>query len=78
MINLQGSWTKTLNPWICSQTLRQLRQQAPLDEAHMGTVMKFEPQHDKTNKMTVRPAKTRISLGINLVWSAFTERSVGS
>ena len=22
-----------------------------------------EPTHDKTNKMTVRPAKTRISLG---------------
>ena len=26
--------------------------------------MKIEPQHDKTNKMTVRPAKTQISLGI--------------
>ena len=24
----------------------------------------FEPRHDKTNKMTVRPAKTQISLGI--------------
>ena len=23
-----------------------------------------EPRHDKTNKMTVRPAKTQISLGI--------------
>ena len=28
-----------------------------------------EPQHDKTNKMSVRPAKTRISLGIHPVWS---------
>ena len=26
-----------------------------------------EPPHDKTNKMTVRPAKTQISLGIRLV-----------
>ena len=26
--------------------------------------MSFEPPHDKTNKMTVRPAKTQISLGI--------------
>ena len=26
-------------------------------------------QHDKTNKMTVCPAKTKISLGIRLVWS---------
>ena len=28
-----------------------------------------EPPHDKTNKMTVRPAKTQISLGIRPVWS---------
>ena len=28
-----------------------------------------EPQHDKTNKMSVRPAKTQISLGIRPVWS---------
>ena len=29
----------------------------------------FEPPHDKTNKMTVRPAKTQISLGIRPVLS---------
>ena len=29
----------------------------------------LEPPHDKTNKMTVRPAKTQISLGIRPVWS---------
>ena len=29
----------------------------------------FEPQHDKTSKMAVRPAKTQISLGIFPVWS---------
>ena len=28
-----------------------------------------EPLHDKTNKMTVRPAKTQISLGIRPVWT---------
>ena len=28
-----------------------------------------EPTHDKTNNMTVRPAKTQISLGIRPVWS---------
>ena len=27
----------------------------------------FEPRHDKTNKMSVRPAKTPISLGIRPV-----------
>ena len=29
----------------------------------------YEPPHDKTNKMTVRPAKTQINLGIRPVWS---------
>ena len=28
-----------------------------------------EPWHDKTNKISVRPAKTQISLGIRPVWS---------
>ena len=31
----------------------------------------YEPPHDKTNKMTVRPANTQISLGIRQVWSEF-------
>ena len=30
-----------------------------------------EPPHDKTNKMTVPPAKTPINLGIRPVWSVF-------
>ena len=29
----------------------------------------YEPRHEKTNKITVRPAKTQISLGIRQVWS---------
>ena len=29
----------------------------------------FEPWHDKTNNVAVRPAKTQISLGIRPVWS---------
>ena len=29
----------------------------------------IEPPRDKTNKTTVRPAKTQISLGIRPVWS---------
>ena len=28
-----------------------------------------EPRHDKTSRMSVRPAKTQISLGIRPVWS---------
>ena len=41
----------------------------------------FEPRHDKTIKMAVRPAKTRISLGIRPVWSESSLsawRSIGS
>ena len=34
----------------------------------------IEPQHDKTNKVSVRPAKTQIRLDIRPVWSVFTVR----
>ena len=30
-------------------------------------LFKFEPPHNRTNKMTMRPAKTQISLGIRPV-----------
>ena len=40
-------------------------------EIHVGYARKkFEPPHEKTNKMTVRPAKTQISLGICAQWVA--------
>ena len=32
-------------------------------------IVTTEPRHYKTNKMTVRPAKTQFSLGIRPVWS---------
>ena len=32
----------------------------------------YEPPHDKTNNVVVRPAKTQISLGIRPVWSEFS------
>ena len=35
-----------------------------LKDAHVHYALKSEPQHDKFNKVTVRPAKTQISLGI--------------
>ena len=34
-----------------------------------GCFTVFEPRHYKTNKTSVRPAKTQISLGIRPVWS---------
>ena len=38
-------------------------------EAPNSQKKKNEPRHDRTNKVTVRPAKTQISLGICPVWS---------
>ena len=41
----------------------------------------FEPRHDKTNKVSVCPAKTQISLGLHPGWSASslsTWRKLGS
>ena len=40
-----------------------------------------EPRHDKTNKMSVRPANSQISLGIRPVWSESSQsawRNLGS
>ena len=34
----------------------------------------IEPRHDKTNKMSARPVKTQISLGIRPDWSVFAVR----
>ena len=33
----------------------------------------YEPPRDKTTKMTMRPAKTQISLGVRPVWSASSQ-----
>ena len=40
----------------------------------LSVIMTNEPLHGKTNKLTVRPAKTQISLGIHPVWSVFAVR----
>ena len=48
---------------------------------HWNGMIPFEPCHDKTNNVAVRPAKTQISLGIRPVWSEsslFTWRKLGS
>ena len=39
------------------------------DVEAMANNVTREPRHYKTNKMSVRPAKTQISLGIRPVWS---------
>ena len=48
---------------------------------HWNGMIPFEPRHDKTNNVAVRPAKTQISLGICPVWSESslsTWRKLGS
>ena len=39
------------------------------DQVYCYLSVTFEPPRDKTNKVSVRPAKTQISLGIRPVWS---------
>ena len=53
-----------------------LRQQR--DAVQIRNIHAYEPPRDKTNKVSVRAAKTQISLGIRPVWSVFAVRSMGS
>ena len=41
--------------------------QFTLKDEYWFSIDRNEPQHDKTNKVSVRPAKTQISLGIRPV-----------
>ena len=43
-----------------------------------GSFTLYDPPHDKTDKMTVHPSKTQISLGIHPVWSVFAVCSMCS
>ena len=49
---------------VCRRKLKNLGQLCPVPARSA-----YEPRHDKTNKMSVRPAKTQISLGIRPIWS---------
>ena len=55
------SWTQYT--WVCC-----LYDRVYMYLGYLGPSV-YEPRHDKTNKMAVRPAKTQISLGIRPVWS---------
>ena len=58
--------------WIMNLTYR-MDARVDVDRCTDGSTSEWadriEPPHDKINKMTVRPAKTQISLGIRPVWS---------
>ena len=70
-------WVNSEDP---DQTVPGLFGPHQLDALLNGKTTLFkEPQHDKTNKMSVRPAKTQISLGICPVWSesSLSPRNLG-
>ena len=40
-----------------------------INSSSVKVATEFEPRHDKTNKVSMRPAKTQINLGVRPVWS---------
>ena len=58
----RGTCNKYRACWVFARLIKMAVRQKPLYKYRYA----YEPPHDKTNKMTVRPAKTRISLGICL------------
>ena len=59
----------TINACVCACVCMWVS-----DTPNCASYTTFGPPHDKTNKMTVRPAKTQISLDIRPVWSVFAVR----
>ena len=57
--------------WYCSKCHRDVSIiKKPFNAvSHLTCFDLIEPRHDKTNKVSVRPAKTQLSLGIRPVWS---------
>ena len=59
--------------WYCSVMIREISLLPETLIRPSAFTIKLdniiEPPHDKTDKMTVRPAKTQISLSIRSVWS---------
>ena len=62
-------------PFLCFLTTFCVRDNSHCLQSHLGPVLVIsvqtqllnEPPHDKTHRMTVRPAKTQINLGIRPV-----------
>ena len=56
--------------WLISDETINWGARNPLHDLVVSCLLNTnEPPRDKTNKMTVRPAKTQISLGMRPVWS---------
>ena len=52
---------------LCFTILKPTTKIEDLQICDLVSNIKIEARHDKTNKMSVRPPKTQISLGIHLV-----------
>ena len=64
---LRDGQSESLTPvLLCAKAGGTIRQTIFLD---LCCNFLYEPRHEKTNKMSVRPAKTKISLGIRPFWS---------
>ena len=61
--------SKTRFLMIVSNICKERTTAGELCWVELLTILPHEPWHDKTNKMSVRPAKIQISLGICPVWS---------
>ena len=67
MVSVKGSYMiAAYSCWSCSKSLWIVYSVRSYIVESQSTC---ESPHDKTNKVTVRPAKTQISLGIRPVWS---------
>ena len=77
--DLSLHWAHTPFCWFCHEATQMLKQcwravKSLLKVASLHHPSKVDPRHDKTNKVSVRPAKTQISLGIHPGWSVFAVR----
>ena len=64
-------WSYTVCPEMSVRILRikTVKQLLNSQTKQVSHASIFEPPHDKTNKVTVHPAKTQINFGIRPVWS---------
>ena len=79
LIRLRG-WAGSVVPLLFTYGKNRFSHDLALMILHhiLAIVNAFEPRHDKTNKVSVRPAKTQISLGIRPVLLVFAVRLMGS
>ena len=76
--SLQFIPKKIVNTTLCKMKSINRINCRQIAEIKKVLICTYEPRHDETNKMSVRPAKTQINLGIRPVWSVFAVCSMRS